>query len=745
MIRTFPQRGRCLVAFLLLILARGVPLSAQDSGNPPVPEYYGTYAFASGKVFDISTGLPNGANVVQAQFGRIAGENSTFGTGAGLCQGESVAQVSTNSVPEMPSDVQFLVYAQPSGPVSPMMFGQGLKLSAITYIRNVQVSGCSFSGGAAKEGTENAWDLGFVNGSIELRLKPVPNRQDMVLAVPTAALKPGVYLLQGEFKEALSRPFVFFVSPLSDGEASNCMDLSIFTLATLGGIGRQEFKPCGTPLSNSSERETIAPTAPACGDYQTCMRSGLAAFQSFQLDQALSQFQQASVFDSTKGEAWGDIGGTYFELGRYDDATQMWDKALRLGATLAMPVCRQSVWSGCDPGRIQISANEVSLFDSKGQKVFAAPKAQVVSQGAVLFFNNVSAYLPLRVFGKSYKLFLLPIGVTCMIGQDVECPEPGFTQQKVFANYAHKAMTDSSTGEPTPAPGPSASTPATCGQAVDLGYAILLEGHLYKVTGIGAASPSQVHIFFDEKNAQVTDSNLLPQLASAAWTRENVVVSPDAKNGSGHVAGILGTSNALQDYSTIQDVLARAMVEALEAAVTDGASLSKAIQNLTKGVVVNQLKSAPETVFVLTAQRGLEESLAAYKKMEAVPLPPANATVLNGPDLVRIKEFYIQARTLELPYEALAAKLMPTSASQLASQAFGSIVSEAIPSLGLGSTDQVTLKALLDFQKSVGNASASLPALQAYSQNLNLALKLAAANSSTISTWTAAAGHACNQ
>jgi len=37
--------------------------------------------------------------------------------------------------------------------------------------------------------------------------------------------------------------------------------------------------------------------------------------------------------------------------------------------------------------------------------------------------------------------------------------------------------------------------------------------------------------------------------------------------------------------------------------------------------------------------------------------------VLNAPDLIKIKSFFLQAERLELPYEALAAKLMPTDAA----------------------------------------------------------------------------------
>jgi hypothetical protein len=171
--------------------------------------------------------------------------------------------------------------------------------------------------------------------------------------------------------------------------------------------------------------------------------------------------------------------------------------------------------------------------------------------------------------------------------------------------------------------------------------------------------------------------------------------------------------------------------------------LTKLVPALTTGIVTSQLKSAPRTLFVLTAQRGMEGSLAAYRQMQAVPLPPADATVLNAPDLAKVRADYLQARTLELPYEALAAKLMPTTAVQLTNQALASAINEAVPLLGSSGTVQVTLQSLLDFQKSLANLSSTLPALQAYSQNLNLALNLANANSRMISDWAIAQPAVC--
>jgi hypothetical protein len=278
-----------------------------------------------------------------------------------------------------------------------------------------------------------------------------------------------------------------------------------------------------------------------------------------------------------------------------------------------------------------------------------------------------------------------------------------------------------------------------------LGYAILLQGHLYKVKSTGPAGPNQVHLFFDEKGSQVTDANLLPQLAAAAWTRENVVISPDARTSSTHVAAVLGTSTAMQHYTAVQDILARAMAEALVGGATGGTSLARGVTNLTVNVAKSQLLTAGNTLITIAARRGLEMSLDAYKQMEAVPLPAADATALNAADLARIKDLYLRARTLELPNEALVAKLMPTSAGQLTAQAWKSALGEAVgPAFsGVDPAGTVTFEELFKLQKSLSSLGETQTALQFYTQNFNLAVNLAAANDRTMASWVVAGLHEC--
>jgi hypothetical protein len=170
------------------------------------------------------------------------------------------------------------------------------------------------------------------------------------------------------------------------------------------------------------------------------------------------------------------------------------------------------------------------------------------------------------------------------------------------------------------------------------------------------------------------------------------------------------------------------------------------VPNVTLGALKAQLTNAPKTLLTLAAQHGLEASLAAYKQMDAVPLPPQDATALNATDLARLRDLYVQAWSLELPYEALAAKLMPVSGSDLTEQALKSALGELTggPLFSGSPSGAVTLQSLLALQKGIANLATSLPALQAYSQNLNLATNLTAANAATISKWASGAGQKCN-
>ena len=219
---------------------------------------------------------------------------------------------------------------------------------------------------------------------------------------------------------------------------------------------------------------------------------------------------------------------------------------------------------------------------------------------------------------------------------------------------------------------------------------------------------------------------------------------PDARQGSTRVSAILSTSKAIQHYAAVQDLLARGAVEAIEAVATDGASLEKAVPNLTLGLLKTQLLNSPQTFLTMMAQTGLSDSLAKYRQMESM-LPPQDSSVLNETDLAQIEGLYLQARALELSYGALAAKLMPTKGADLSQAALKSAFSEITggPLFAESPTTAVTLNTMLQVQQAMKNLTTQVPALEGFSQNLDLAVNLTTANKEVISRWAQSACQPC--
>jgi len=165
-------------------------------------------------------------------------------------------------------------------------------------------------------------------------------------------------------------------------------------------------------------------------------------FESSQWERSLARFQEASHLDASKGDAWAGIGNADLQMGQYDDAATMWDKALELGTTLSSSVCHAKAACG-DTGDFLLSTKEISFVNKKGEREFAAAPSAVTSEvgtPAVLFGNGriVAYYFQVRFSGKNYRFYYGPKSSQCR--SNFLCSEPGLTQQKVFADYVHGAL-----------------------------------------------------------------------------------------------------------------------------------------------------------------------------------------------------------------------------------------------------------------------------------------------------------------
>jgi tetratricopeptide (TPR) repeat protein len=212
-----------------------------------------------------------------------------------------------------------------------------------------------------------------------------------------------------------------------------------------------------TPLigtASTASTRTIAPPpkppANNCGDYESCMKKGEASLeQSNGGSEALEEFEKASQLEPSKGEPVAGKGYAYLEMGQYDNAIYMWDGALKLGATLSSPVCHAGMACG-DTGEFLLSMKEVSFVNKKGEKKFSAPPSAITSDvGTPTVIGGkgriAAYYIQLVSSGKNYRFYYSPKALQCR--SNFLCPEPGLTQQKVFADYVHGALVRMAAGD----------------------------------------------------------------------------------------------------------------------------------------------------------------------------------------------------------------------------------------------------------------------------------------------------------
>jgi tetratricopeptide (TPR) repeat protein len=209
------------------------------------------------------------------------------------------------------------------------------------------------------------------------------------------------------------------------------------------------------PPSDSAENSPAAApskendSAPECGNYDSCMKIAQALLESSQSSRALARFQEASQLDASKGDAWAGMGNAYLQMGQYDDAVSMWDKALQLGAILSIFVCHAKAACG-DTGELLLSTKEISFVNKKGEKELGAAPSAVTSEVGTprvwLGDGRIAAYyFQLRFSGKNYRFYYSPKSPQC--NGNFLCSEPGLTQQKVFADYVHGALDRMAAGD----------------------------------------------------------------------------------------------------------------------------------------------------------------------------------------------------------------------------------------------------------------------------------------------------------
>jgi len=242
--------------------------------------------------------------------------------------------------------------------------------------------------------------------------------------------------------------FIFAVDPVHAGEASKCVDAQVTYMM---GMSKNLFVPCSAASAvaeggGGASAVSAAPDLSArklvatCNDYAECFHAGMASYQSGDWEGAVEGLKAATGHDSSKGEGWVQLGRALLGAGRTEEFSAAWDKALALGTSISVDLCRQRGIAWCERGSLLLDAKTVS-FAGKSQLFTAAP-SEVTAHG----FEGDAATMPvsffkLKVGNKDYTFDPVPVGVSCELGAaQLTCPPPGVAQQMAIGIYVMNAI-----------------------------------------------------------------------------------------------------------------------------------------------------------------------------------------------------------------------------------------------------------------------------------------------------------------
>lgn len=173
--------------------------------EPPLPEFYGLYAIAEGKLYSLDTADP--ALAGRAQSLRLGRTEKEFAAGGGP----------SIPVPFLPASLNFLVYVKGNA----LQAASQLSLRQLPFIRTMIINANDPNWRRTYQ--VNTWvsttEFVYANvgaSTIDLRFKPVRGQDEMVIAVPSTPLSPGLY--------RLGENFVFAIPPLESAASARCID-----------------------------------------------------------------------------------------------------------------------------------------------------------------------------------------------------------------------------------------------------------------------------------------------------------------------------------------------------------------------------------------------------------------------------------------------------------------------------------------------------------------------------------------
>lgn len=378
-------------------------ISSSASGAIALPENYGLYAVAGGKVLGID--VPTSTMAPEMFQVRVWEVPMML---------EGPPSIELRSIPVLPSDVSFVVY----GGEGQHMIGGG------------KVWECPFVG-SVPSGPAEAWAFGGLiedkAPAIQLLTKPMRGQTDAGMLSPAQPLASGVYWIHPLF----GQPFLFAVGQPGKIMPSHCFDWT----NGVGPCNRVPSQPVvdAVPVPpNPNNHPNGAPESSECSEYEECMRVGVNALQESNPLAAISDFQRAANEDPTNGDPWALLGQTYLRTGQAQDFTRAWDKALRLGSSISVGVWHEQGLH-YENGTFKIGFSQVSFANQNGAQVFAAVPSQIKLIKAYRILGQT--YFRLGVSGKNYNFFVVPFGVACQVSRVIACPSPGEAQEQIVDTY----------------------------------------------------------------------------------------------------------------------------------------------------------------------------------------------------------------------------------------------------------------------------------------------------------------------
>ncbi len=217
-----------------------------DEGEKPstdalgeLPEFFGLYVVADGKFHgvDVSVSTLN----PETQAVAVSRTERDFKAGGGA----------PSVLPLFPGTLNLLVFVKSL----PLEVAEQLELRKLSFVRQMIIN--EQMPGYRQAFAPNSWvaatDFGY-NGvgetPVQLLYKPVQGQNEMVLAVPSSPLDPGLYALR-----AGDDDYLFAVPPLESAHSTRCIDASN---PGGGGFGKWETRLCGESAIPATTGDTLS-------------------------------------------------------------------------------------------------------------------------------------------------------------------------------------------------------------------------------------------------------------------------------------------------------------------------------------------------------------------------------------------------------------------------------------------------------------------------------------------------------